>query len=171
MILFPIQRMDGVCSVSENLCGSCSLCCKVKSIKELNKPMYSWCGHCDKSKGCRIYDAKPASCTEYSCLWYQTQAFEDPARRLPARFRPDHTKVVVDVPPNLENPAAIFWVDPSYPAAIQSEDNQALIRMLATEYSVIEARGNKRKLLVVREEVARQMVADGCDMSQMEWEV
>jgi hypothetical protein len=62
-------------------------------------------------------------------------------------------------------------VDPSYPAAIQSEDNQTLIRMLATEYSVIEARGPKRRLLVVREEVARNMVADGADMSRLEWEV
>jgi hypothetical protein len=149
------------------------LCCKVKSIAELNKPMHAWCPHCDKSQGCRIYDTpeKPPSCTEYSCLWYQTQLFEDPTRRLPERFRPDRTKVVVDIPPNMPNPAAIFWIDPSWPGAMRSEENQALIKMLATERAVIEARGRKRKLLAVNESVARQMVADGCDMSQTEWEV
>jgi hypothetical protein len=159
--------------VSTNLCGSCTLCCKVKSISELNKPMHTWCPNCDKSKGCRIYDTpeKPASCTAYTCLWYATQSFEDPTRRLPLHFRPDHTKVVVDVPGNMDNPAAIFWIDPSYPGAMRSEENQTLVRMLATEHAVIEARGRKRKLVAINESAARKMIAEGCDMSLTEWEV
>jgi hypothetical protein len=149
------------------------LCCKVKSIVELNKPMNTWCSHCDKSKGCRIYDTpeKPPSCTEYKCLWYSTQSFEDPNRRLPEQFRPDHTKVVVDIAANGDNPAAIFWIDPSYPGAMRSEENQFLVRTLAMEHAIIEARGRKRKLLAINESAAKKMIEDGCDMSLTEWEV
>jgi hypothetical protein len=158
--------------VSPNLCGSCTLCCKVKSITEIKKPMYTWCGHCDKGKGCRIYDTpeKPPSCTAYNCLWYSTQAFEDPSRRLPERFRPDRTKVVVDTPDGLGYKAAIFWVDPSYPGAMQSPENQFLVSALGQEYAVIEALRRKRKLLALDEANRRNMIAAGYDPSVTEWE-
>jgi hypothetical protein len=104
-------------------------------------------------------------------MWYSTQSFEDPSLRLPERFRPDHTKVVVDVPANMDNPAAIFWIDPSYPGAMRSEENQFLVRMLAAEHAVIEARGRKRKILAINESAAKKMIEEGCDMSNMEWEV
>jgi len=159
--------------VSTNLCGTCSLCCKVKGIAELNKPMYTWCGHCEKGKGCRVHDtsAMPPSCAEYNCLWYSTQSFEDPNRRLPLQFRPDHTKVVVDVPGNLDYKAAIFWIDPSSPGAMRSEENRFLVQALSQEYAVIEAIGRKRRLLAVDPVNARKMVEQGCDFGATEWEV
>jgi len=145
--------------VSKNHCGSCSLCCKVKSIGELDKPMNTWCRHCDKGKGCRIYDtaAKPPSCTEYNCLWLETQKFEDASLRLPERFRPDRTRVVVDVFEDPNYRAAIFWIDLSYPNAIESEVNQSLIQMLSADHVIIEARGNKRKVLAIDERSAKRM--------------
>jgi hypothetical protein len=72
---------------------------------------------------------------------------------------------------NLENPAAIFWIDPSYPGAMRSEENQFLAKMLATEHAMIEARGRKRKLLAINESAAKMMIEEGCDMSLTEWEV
>jgi hypothetical protein len=160
-------------SVSTNLCGTCSLCCKIKAIEELGKPMYTWCVNCDKSKGCRVHDtpAMPPSCAEYNCLWHATQSFEDPSRRLPLEFRPDRTKVVVDVPPNLGYKAACFWVDPSAPAAMRSEQNRILVQALSHEYLVVEARGRKRKILSVDPVNARRLVEMGRDMSITEWEV
>jgi hypothetical protein len=159
--------------MSENLCGSCTLCCKVKSISELNKPMYTWCSHCDRGKGCRIYDTpeKPPSCTTYDCLWYATQAFEDPARRLPQNFRPDRTKVVVDTPGGLGYKAAIFWIDPSYPTAMQSPENRFLVSALAQEYAVIEAIRGKRRLLALDDTNRRNMIAGGHDVNVREWDV
>jgi hypothetical protein len=134
--------------------------------------MYTWCGHCDKGKGCRIYDTpeKPPSCTEYNCLWYSTQAFEDPNRRLAERFRPDHTRVVVDTPGDLGYKAAMFWVDPSFPGAMRSPENQFLVTALGHEYAVIEALGRRRKLLALDETNRRKMIEAGCDMSVTEWE-
>ncbi len=71
----------------------------------------------------------------------------------------------------MENPAAIFWIDPSYPGAMRSEENQFLVKMLATEHAVVEARGRKRKILAINESAAKKTIADGCDMSIIEWEV
>jgi hypothetical protein len=160
--------------VSINHCGSCSLCCKVMGIEELGKPRNTWCPHCDKGKGCRIYDtpAKPAECTKYTCLWLYSQRFEDPNLRLPERFRPDRTKVVVDTFEHPNYRAAIFWIDLSYPDAINSELNQSLIRMLRDEHVIIEARGNKRKVLAINEKAAKRMVELGhTPMVGEEWAV
>jgi hypothetical protein len=129
--------------------------------------MYTWCSHCDKGKGCRLYDSpeKPPSCTAYNCLWHSTQAFEDPNRRLSEQYRPDHTKVVVDTPDGLGYKAAIFWIDPSYPGAMQSSENQFLVAALRHEYAVIQALGRKRKLLALDETNRKNMIAAGCDLS------
>jgi len=165
--------MTAPSAASSNRCGTCSLCCKVKSIPELAKPMYTWCGHCRKGTGCRLYHTpqQPASCTDYRCLWLATQSFEDPSRRLSLEFRPDRTRVVVDTPDKLGYKAAIFWPDPDVPGAMRSEQNRILINALSMEYAVIEARGRRRKLLAVDPVNARLMVESGCDLSITEWEV
>src|SRR5262249_31946298 len=138
ILSLPVKSVK---SVSANLCGTCSLCCKIKAIAELGKPMYMWCVNCEKSKGCRVHNtpAMPPSCAEYNCFWHATQSFEDPSRRLPLEFRPDHTKVVVDVPSNLGYKAACFWVDLSAPEAMRSKQNRILVQMLSHEYLVVEA--------------------------------
>lgn len=159
--------------MSINHCGTCNLCCKVKSITELNKPMYTWCTHCDIGKACRLHDTpkKPASCTAYMCLWYYLQTGEDQGLRLPERFRPDHTKVVVDIFEHPNYRAALFWIDPSYPNAIESKDNQTLIKMLAEGFVVIEARGRKRKILAMSTSHAKKMMEAGLSPDVREWEV
>lgn len=145
------------------------------SVAELNKPMNSWCEHCDKGKGCLIYHSpdRPQSCAAYTCFWLYTQSFEDPTLRLPVRYRPDHTRVVVDIPGHLPYRAAIFWIDSSFPNAINSKDNQFLIKMLGTEHVVIEARGRKRKILALDEKGAKRMFEMGYDPNAVgkEWEV
>src|SRR5215467_13067390 len=146
--------------MSINHCGTCNLCCKVKGITELNKPMYTWCIHCDIGKACRLHETpkKPASCTAYMCLWYYLQTGEDQSLRLPERFRPDRTKVVVDIFEHPNYRAALFWIDLSHPDAINSNVNQDLIKMLRDEQVIIEARGNKRKVLAINEKTAKRMV-------------
>src|SRR4051794_7389373 len=51
-------------------CGSCSLCCKLLPIRELEKPENKWCVHCKPaSGGCTIYADRPPSCREFACHW------------------------------------------------------------------------------------------------------
>jgi len=68
-------------------CKSCTLCCYLFPIKELNKPSCTVCKHCDK--GCKIHDTKPSECTNFNCAYYQMEnASED--------LRPDNCKVIFE---------------------------------------------------------------------------
>ncbi len=50
-------------------CGTCTLCCKVYALPELEKPPGVWCKHCAPGKGCKIHDAPPDPCRLFNCLW------------------------------------------------------------------------------------------------------
>jgi hypothetical protein len=73
-------------------CGTCTACCRIFSISELNKPAGKWCTHCDIGKGCRIYKDRPVTCVTFKCLWlYSQDEGNDP---FPEELRPDKCKVV-----------------------------------------------------------------------------
>ena len=74
-------------------CGSCSLCCKILRIDELEKPMGSWCPHHKAGQGCTIYGSHPQSCRNYQCLWLISPT-------MPDSVRPDRSKVVLEVDNN-----------------------------------------------------------------------
>lgn len=48
-------------------CGSCTLCCKILSIAELNKPQGDWCRYALVGKGCSIYPDRPSECRTFLC--------------------------------------------------------------------------------------------------------
>ena len=50
-------------------CGSCTLCCKVAAVEEVNKPNGIWCPHCVAGKRCTIYQRRPPSCRSFYCQW------------------------------------------------------------------------------------------------------
>jgi len=57
-------------AVTGRACGSCSLCCKLLPIRELEKPENQWCVHCRPGNGgCGIYAERPASCRGFVCDW------------------------------------------------------------------------------------------------------
>jgi hypothetical protein len=64
-------------SLSQRSCGGCTLCCTVKAIDELRKPIFSKCSN-ECTAGCSIYNAKPKSCSDYSCLWLNGEFDERP---------------------------------------------------------------------------------------------
>ena len=66
-------------------CGSCSLCCKVVGVEELNKPIGEWCPHCKRANGCAIYQARPASCRTFMCQWLLAEG-------LGPEWKPDRAK-------------------------------------------------------------------------------
>lgn len=71
-----------------NLCGNCTLCCKLTAVPELNKPAGSWCKHCKAGKGCTIYDDRPESCKNFRCVWL--------TGGLPPELRPDKSRVIFE---------------------------------------------------------------------------
>lgn len=56
---------------SRRSCGTCSACCTVMGVKELDKPVDTPCSHCapKSSKPCLIYEARPESCRVFWCAW------------------------------------------------------------------------------------------------------
>lgn len=76
-------------------CGSCTLCCKIMGVPELNKLPGEWCPHADPKKGCMIYEDRPQVCVEFECVWLQAQARESDNLMKAADLRPDRCKGVI----------------------------------------------------------------------------
>lgn len=79
------QLSDEQRVVPGRACGSCSLCCKVVGVEELNKPLGVWCVHAKKSDGCAIYQARPQSCRTFMCQWLLAEG-------LGPEWKPDRAK-------------------------------------------------------------------------------
>ena len=73
-------------------CGSCTMCCKVYTFPEINKPAGVWCKFCNPGKGCKIHDNVPDPCRDFFCLWMTDGT-------MPDEWRPDRARFVLTVYP------------------------------------------------------------------------
>ena len=111
-----------------NHCGSCTACCRVFSIAEMpEKKAGDWCQHCAVGKGCKIYEKRPPTCVEFSCLWLLSQD-RGPREKLPESLRPDRCKVVFSPSTNEQIMAATTM--PNSPLAWQRDDVMSLINAM-----------------------------------------
>ncbi len=95
-------------AASGRACGSCTLCCKVYALPELEKPPGAWCKHCAPGKGCGIHDAAPEQCRLFFCLWMTDG-------KMPNEWRPDRARFVLSIYP--QNGFVYGQVDPGSPGA------------------------------------------------------
>jgi hypothetical protein len=99
--------------MQQRVCGSCSLCCKLLRIEELDKPAGGWCSHCTPGRdGCRIYDSRPGSCRSFHCTWLTDS-------RLGAEWRPATSKMVLQYDQS-ERRLSVH-VDPEFSSVWRSE--------------------------------------------------
>lgn len=94
------------------VCGTCTLCCELLVIKELDKPENRVCEHQNKAEGgCRIYGRHPASCQSFRCHWLTYPAFDD-------SWKPDacHFLIMQPTPQVL-----VACVDTDHPDAWRAE--------------------------------------------------
>src|SRR5258708_2222159 len=76
--------------IAENReCGSCSMCCTIIGIDELNMAPDVWCQHCKPGHGCTIYDQRPEVCRDYMCLWLYQVA-------IPDWMKPSESRIILD---------------------------------------------------------------------------
>lgn len=87
-------------------CGTCTLCCKVMGIQEIEKPMGAWCTHCLPGKGCAIYANRPTECRTFSCDWLKAEA-------LGPEWKPEKCKIVLVSRYN----RIVAYVDAAFPSA------------------------------------------------------
>ena len=70
-------------------CGSCSLCCKLLSVPEFDKPGNVWCPHAKRDTGgCAIYLTRPNGCRRFMCNWLKDSALDD-------KWKPDRCSIIV----------------------------------------------------------------------------
>lgn len=93
-------------------CGSCTLCCKVMAIRELEKAAGSWCPHCKPGRGCGVYESRPGECRSFVCDWLTHP-------ELGEEWKPEKSKMVL-----MREPLAgriIVKCDPGFPQAWRKE--------------------------------------------------
>ncbi len=89
-------------TIIKRSCGTCTLCCSVMGVSELNKPNFTRCDH-QNNRGCNIYKDRPQSCHEFVCLWL--------AGALPISMKPNKVRAVAV--PNNEKTAIVWFVPPA----------------------------------------------------------
>lgn len=122
-------------------CGTCTMCCKLLGIKELDKPSDKWCPHCDVGHGCKIYADRPPSCVEFACAYIMEPD-------LPEELRPDRCRVVMWAPIEANDKFIQFNVDPAYPDAWKTSAMRTAIESILSYGSdIIISTGNHRAIL------------------------
>jgi len=129
-------------------CGECTMCCKIKGIDapDLQKKEFVWCQHCDKGKGCKIYDTRPAPCREYWCVWLDARSRGE----VPLSLRPDKCKVVMDI--TQDQKTLVLWVDPAYPGAASEPQILDFLSRVKAKINVVIAIGDRRQVVSVSKE-------------------
>jgi hypothetical protein len=105
-------RTSPAASASRRDCGTCTLCCKLLAVQEIEKPRGIVCAHCDEGRGCRIYESRPKQCRLFNCYFLTNS-------RLREQWRPSKSRMVVVVSPDGLRIAAN--VDPDRPGAWRRE--------------------------------------------------
>lgn len=103
-------------------CDGCTMCCKLLDIDVLAKPRGQWCPHCDKKRGCRIYDERPAPCRTFFCGYQRIADLDE-------RWKPSQCKILINYE-SAHNRIALH-VDPDRADAWRSEPFHATIRQWA----------------------------------------
>ena len=111
-------------------CDSCTLCCKVMSIYELEKPQGKWCRHCNVGVGCTVYATRPTECRQFLCGYRLSPELSE-------EWKPSRSKIVVTR--EVIGNDITFHVDPSYPEAWRREPFYSYMKQQA-EWAPTERR-------------------------------
>ena len=112
--------MTGRADVVEGrTCHGCTLCCKLLSIEELEKPPLTWCAICNAKTGCKDYTHRPTECREFYCGYLLDPALDE-------RWKPSSCKLVVSFEEHAN--AVVILVDPTRHDAWRKEPFHSQIR-------------------------------------------
>jgi hypothetical protein len=111
--------------MTNNNCGTCTACCKVFAIAELQKKPGEWCKHCHIGVGCTVYEIRPDACQEFECLYLMSQSRAHP---MSESLRPDRCKIVFS--PSTNEGVLSGMTMPGAPLAWQKPEVRSLIAKL-----------------------------------------
>ena len=76
------------------------MCCYLLGVPEIDKPGISECPHCMSGISCGIYQDRPRTCRDYSCLWLVHPNIDDawypPAAHMVLDMVDDIIRVTLD---------------------------------------------------------------------------
>jgi len=101
----PAEPMQVARTVPGRECGTCTLCCKVMAIDELQKQPGVWCPNCARGQGCKIYDTRPAECRTFICGYLSMPALAD-------EWKPVVSRLVINT--QSAQGTMIVYVDPAH---------------------------------------------------------
>jgi hypothetical protein len=130
-------------------CGSCSMCCKLYDLPEVQSPAGKWCRHCAPGKGCTIHETRPEVCRKFFCGWMVSPG-------LGPEWKPERAKLIVRlVVPDGEMPCLAVDVDEGYPDAWRRPDIYGKLKQIATSGGVTGGSGMR---VVVRVRIGRRLI-------------
>jgi hypothetical protein len=133
-------------------CGTCTACCKVVGVEELNKPQNKWCTHCHIGHGCMIYDTRPEGCKRFECLWLRGQTPED--------LLPKDCHVVLDA--TMDGRRVVAHVDSYYPDAYKTGRVGRYLHSIARAgLDVVVLIGDERRMLTINQST-KDLVSEFC---------
>jgi len=118
--------------MTKRTCGTCSLCCKLPYVRELNKSIDTWCKHASPGRGgCLIYPDRPSSCRGFICGWLSGAEIGD-------EWFPARCKMFITPRPSegLAKKGTLVTVDPAYPNAWRRNPYYAQLLAWAQHMSV-----------------------------------
>jgi len=118
-------------------CGTCSLCCKVYSVQELNKPAGRWCIHSVPGLGCANHADRPPVCSQFFCSWLVDL-------NLGPEWKPEVCRFVLSADPAYQ--ALTLMVDPGMPLAWKREPYYSVLKT----FSEVLFRLNQKILVNLR---------------------
>ncbi len=114
-------------------CGSCSACCSVIGVPEIEKGIYETCEHLCEA-GCGIYAERPGSCQTFECQWMRGVLEVDGA--IDTKMRPDGCGVIFDYQPETAF-GEVFTAWEVEPGASASGHARDIIKGLEERFLVI----------------------------------
>lgn len=139
-------------------CGTCTECCRLMGVPEIDKLPDHDCPHCVAKSGCAIYANRPTPCRVFLCGWLASdndtakaaglRVLDTPEEnqwRLPHSMRPDLSHVVL----TFEDDNLVLVVDPRFPKAWTTARLRPLIDewLKQRKYCIIQV-ADRRWLLV-----------------------
>jgi Fe-S-cluster containining protein len=130
-------------------CGTCTLCCKVYDVPDLQKPAGKWCQHCTPGRGCGIHETRPGHCRSFFCLW-MTEGWLGP------EWKPEVAKFVLSIDPLSRY--MMVQADPGQPKAWRAEPYMSQFRrwaqaLLAEERLIIALNGKSATVITHQDDV------------------
>ena len=120
----PLGAGGDVPLVPGRACGTCTMCCKLMVVPELNKPQGTWCTHCAPRSGCGIYATRPKSCREFYCGYLTSPGVGESWR--PQQARMLLMKVDGGIAAVVDRDRKDIWKQPQYYEQLKAWSRQGM---------------------------------------------